>query len=86
MLAADPHAHRIASVIKPDTQRCWWLLILGLLISGSVALAQPRQKPAYIPPPQPVKTTILIGAHNCPLWVALQVSVENGFGLPHHLA
>jgi hypothetical protein len=58
-------------VIKPDdTQRCWWLLILSLLVSASVALAQPRQKPAYIPPPRPVKTTILVGAHNCPLWVA----------------
>ncbi len=24
--------------------------------------------PAYIPSPKPVKTTILVGAHNCPLW------------------
>jgi hypothetical protein len=28
------------------------------------------RKTAYIPPPQPVKTSILIGAHNCPLWEA----------------
>jgi hypothetical protein len=28
------------------------------------------KKAAYIPPPKPVKTTILIGAHNCPLWEA----------------
>jgi hypothetical protein len=28
------------------------------------------EKPAYIPPPRPVKTAILVGAHNCPLWVA----------------
>ena len=28
------------------------------------------KKAAYIPPPQPVKTTILVGAHNCPLWEA----------------
>ena len=27
------------------------------------------KKAAYIPPPRPVKTTILVGAHNCPLWV-----------------
>jgi acetyl esterase/lipase len=28
------------------------------------------EKPEYIPPPRPVKTSILVGAHNCPLWVA----------------
>ena len=28
------------------------------------------EKPAYIPPPRPAKTAILVGAHNCPLWVA----------------
>jgi hypothetical protein len=28
------------------------------------------KKAAYIPPPKPAKTTILIGAHNCPLWEA----------------
>jgi hypothetical protein len=28
------------------------------------------KKASYIPPPQPVKTTILVGAHNCPLWEA----------------
>ena len=28
------------------------------------------KKAAYIPAPQPVKTTVLVGAHNCPLWVA----------------
>jgi hypothetical protein len=28
------------------------------------------RKAAYIPPPQQVKTTILVGAHNCPLWEA----------------
>lgn len=33
--------------------------------------AQPsRLKQKRIPPPQPVKTPILIGAHNCPLWEA----------------
>ena len=28
------------------------------------------EKASYIPPPKPVKTTILVGAHNCPLWEA----------------
>jgi hypothetical protein len=28
------------------------------------------KKASYIPPPKPVKTTILVGAHNCPLWEA----------------
>ncbi len=28
------------------------------------------RKLSYIPDPQPVKTTILVGAHNCPLWEA----------------
>ncbi len=28
------------------------------------------EKAAYIPPPRPVKTSVLIGAHNCPLWEA----------------
>ncbi len=28
------------------------------------------EKPAYIPEPKPAKTTMLVGAHNCPLWVA----------------
>lgn len=27
-------------------------------------------KPAYIPEPQPVPTSILVGAHHCPLWEA----------------
>ena len=26
------------------------------------------KKAAYVPPPQAVKTSILVGAHNCPLW------------------
>ncbi len=26
------------------------------------------EKPAYVPAPEPVKTSILVGAHNCPLW------------------
>jgi hypothetical protein len=29
-----------------------------------------KRKLAYIPEPQPVRTPILIGAHNCPLWEA----------------
>lgn len=56
--------------------RCW-LIAIGLILSVPVALAQPQptapartSKAAYIPPPEPVKTTILVGAHNCPLWVA----------------
>ncbi len=32
------------------------------------ALAASR--PEYLPPPQPVKTSLLIGAHHCPLWEA----------------
>ncbi len=36
------------------------------LSAGTAKMA----KVAYIPPPRPVKTTVLIGAHNCPLWVA----------------
>jgi acetyl esterase/lipase len=31
---------------------------------------EPMKKAAYVPPPQPVKTSILVGAHNCPLWEA----------------
>jgi acetyl esterase/lipase len=31
---------------------------------------EPIKKASYVPPPQPVKTTILVGAHNCPLWEA----------------
>ena len=27
-------------------------------------------KPSYIPEPKPVKTSILVGAHHCPLWEA----------------
>jgi hypothetical protein len=31
-----------------------------------------RKKSAYIPEPQPAPTPILVGAHNCPLWVTNQ--------------
>ena len=33
-------------------------------------LPKDSKKASYVPPPQPVKTTILVGAHNCPLWEA----------------
>lgn len=32
---------------------------------------------SYIPPPQPVKTSLLIGAHNCPLWEADRYEMWN---------
>jgi len=35
----------------------------------------PRQKLAYIPEPVPVRTSLLIGAHNCPLWEAGKFSM-----------
>ena len=52
------------------------LLIAAMLLLATVDAPAPvvlppsatARKPAYIPPPRPVKTTILIGAHNCPLW------------------
>ncbi|MGL4943795.1 MAG: glycoside hydrolase family 99-like domain-containing protein [Thermoguttaceae bacterium] len=36
----------------------------------SQAVLPPRkvEKLSYIPEPQPVKTSLLVGAHNCPLW------------------
>jgi hypothetical protein len=46
-------------------------LIVGLLLlvflHGATA-AEAMKPPAYIPAPKPVKTQILVGAHNCPLW------------------
>jgi len=47
-------------------------LVLGLALVGAPrAAADPGtpEKP-YIPEPQPAKTSILIGAHHCPLWEA----------------
>ena len=32
---------------------------------------------AYVPEPQPVRTPILVGAHNCPLWEANQPQMWN---------
>ena len=49
------------------------LLVNGAVIDQSAifqAVLPPRaiEKMDYIPEPQPVKTSLLIGAHNCPLW------------------
>jgi hypothetical protein len=47
------------------------LLVLLLLVFVHAALAAEAPKPsAYMPTPKPVKTHILVGAHNCPLWEA----------------
>ena len=37
-------------------------------ISQIVLPPRKIEKPDYIPEPKPVKTSILVGAHNCPLW------------------
>lgn len=52
-----------------------WFVVVALLTCGIVgnAAGQTTQSPpAYVPTPQPVRTEILIGAHNCPLWEADQ--------------
>ncbi|MHB8971208.1 MAG: LamG-like jellyroll fold domain-containing protein [Pirellulaceae bacterium] len=36
-----------------------------------------QTSPAYIPDPQPVKTSLLVGAHNCPLWEASRPEMWN---------
>lgn len=41
-----------------------------LALINVAAAAEPVKRPAYIPTPKPVKTRILVGAHNCPLWEA----------------
>jgi acetyl esterase/lipase len=45
-------------------------LTRGFLAKYLKPSKEQSRKPAYVPPPQPVKTSILIGAHNCPLWEA----------------
>jgi hypothetical protein len=49
--------------------RCWAVAAFFTVsaVAGWAADAVPGQAP-YIPAPVPVKTSILIGAHNCPLW------------------
>jgi len=39
---------------------------LPMLFLPAVAM----EKPPYIPPPKPVQTRLLVGAHHCPLWEA----------------
>jgi hypothetical protein len=48
------------------------LIIAWLMLAIIVAApaAEPTKKAAYVPAPKPVKTQILVGAHNCPLWEA----------------
>ena len=47
------------------------VMLLWLLSQLAVPAAEPVfPRAAYPPPPQPVRTQILIGAHNCPLWEA----------------
>ena len=41
------------------------------------AQQRPPAPRTYIPEPQPVRTSILIGAHNCPLWEANQPQMWN---------
>ena len=45
----------------------------------TTAVLPPRmvEKLDYIPPPRPVKTSYLIGAHNCPLWETEQAHLWN---------
>lgn len=67
---------RLTKHTTAGTTRVSVCLGLALLIPG-VAYAQlasqPATKPAeqgQIPPPKPVRTSVLVGAHNCPLWEA----------------
>src|ERR1035437_7635495 len=78
--SAPPITRYPSRIAAPAASWRWvpcWGITLGLLLACTTAFAQPQpsapartRTAAYIPPPEPVKTTILVGAHNCPLWVA----------------
>jgi len=72
-------ARRVSWVIEAAGAGAY-KLTLQVLSGGSVLAsestdlpflpARPVKKLSYIPDPKPVKTDILVGAHNCPLWEA----------------
>ena len=63
---------------------CWLAGILALSVAGTAlcqetgaaaarattSSARGKAPRSYIPEPKPVRTSVLIGAHNCPLWEA----------------
>ncbi len=46
-------------------------------ISQAVLPPLPIERLDYIPPPQPVKTKMLVGVHNCPLWETEHANLWN---------
>jgi hypothetical protein len=77
----NPVSHKEQSMKARGLLAAW---SLGLVVSmGGGASAQaaspaaPAAPKAYVPEPQPVRTPILIGAHNCPLWEADQPQMWN---------
>ena len=65
-------------ITAPEAMECELLLQVGVdgVTAATASLAMQFLPPVkvrklpYIPEPQPVRTPILIGAHNCPLWEA----------------
>lgn len=73
----DMELRRLSWVVKARDPKDY-TFVLNATSSGSVISTQSLnikflpaetvRKLAYIPDPEPVKTSILVGAHNCPLW------------------
>lgn len=61
--AADARDYRMQVVVSSGSKQ-----INSSSLSLSFLQPMPIKKLDYIPDPEPVQTSILIGAHNCPLW------------------